>query len=89
MSTDEVAARLIVLEVFSTTALGLYLANSRNDPDYEKARAFLEDLKSAVQQHAERLPEKAQIGAKLYAQQLVDNLSSSVRDLRGEGGQSH
>jgi hypothetical protein len=38
ITNDEIAGRLVVLEVFVVTAFGLYLSNSRNDPDFSRRR---------------------------------------------------
>ena len=54
MSPDEIAAKLAVLEVFTMTAFGLYLANARNDPDYTKAAALLDHTRVAVSSLSQR-----------------------------------
>ena len=40
MSNEELAGRVCAIEVIAMMALGMYLANSRNDPDYQKAGAL-------------------------------------------------
>jgi hypothetical protein len=89
MTNDEISGRLCVLEVFSMTALGLYLANTRNDPDYGKAAALLQHLRDTVSSLANALPISARPAAESYADQLVARLSENLRTMRGEGGQSH
>lgn len=89
MTNDEIAGRLVALEVFSMTALGLYLANSRNDPDYSIATAFIDHLRAAISSNAAVLPPGAKSAAEQYADHLVKVLAENVRQLRGESGQSH
>jgi hypothetical protein len=89
MNQDEISARLIVLETFAMMALGLYLANSRNDPDYSKSEALLEDLRQASVANAAAAGSSVQTVAKQYANHLASILADNIRHLRGEGGQSH
>lgn len=89
MSNDEIAGRLHTLEHFAMAALGLYLANSRNDPDYSKATALLDYLRSSAVASSAKLSPGAQQAVKDYADHLVSELRANVRTLRGEGGQSH
>ena len=89
MNQDEVSARLIVLETFATMALGLYLANSRNDPDYSKSSALLEDLRLTSVSIAAAAGPSVQALAQRYADHLTSILAENIRHLRGEGGQSH
>lgn len=71
MKDGEVVGRLIALEVFSMTALGLYLANSRNDADYSKAAALLDFIRQSVSNSASPLPLDVQAEAAKYADYLV------------------
>jgi hypothetical protein len=64
MTNDEIAGRLIVLEAFSMTALSLYLANARNDPDFSKAKALLDHLRVSVSSLATALPPTARSGGR-------------------------
>ena len=89
MTETDIEARLIVLELFSMTAMGLYLANARNDPDYQKAKALLTWLCDAVAGETQQAPPPMQKAARDYAQHLTDRLRENLRALRGEGGQSH
>jgi hypothetical protein len=89
MHSDEVSARLIVLETFAMMALGLYLANSRNDPDYSKSSALLEDLRLTSVSNAAAAGPAVQAAAQQYADHLASILAQNIRHLRGEGGQSH
>jgi hypothetical protein len=89
MTNDEIVGRLAVLEVLSMTALGLYLANARNDPDHEKATALLDHTRTAVANLAAALPPETQAAARQYADQLLSNLAQNIRVLRGEGGPSN
>jgi hypothetical protein len=52
MNQNEIEGRLIVLEVFVITALALYLANSKNDPDYWKSTALLDHLRATSASNA-------------------------------------
>jgi hypothetical protein len=80
MTNDEIAGRLVVLEVFVVTAFGLYLSNSRNDPDFSKATALLDHTRAAVSSLATTLPPQAQSAARMNMlivgrQQLSDRMS--------------
>jgi hypothetical protein len=55
MPNEELSGQITALEVVAMTALGLYLANSRNDPDYQKAGALI-DMRQSVEQKAHDLP---------------------------------
>jgi hypothetical protein len=90
MNQDEVAARLIVLETFVMAAVGIYIANTRNDPDYSKAAAFIEHLKNtAISNAAALAPAPVQAAAQRYATHLAASLAENIRNLHGEGGVSH
>jgi hypothetical protein len=89
MSPDEIAGRLAALEVLTMTAFGLYLSNSRNDPDFSKAAALLDHTRAAVSSLAVALSPNAQRFANEYADHLLSVLAENLRTLRGEGGQSH
>jgi hypothetical protein len=83
MTDDEIAGRLVVLEVFATTAFGLYLSNARNDPDFSKATALLDHTRAAVSSLAATLPPQAQSAAHEYADHLLSVLAENLRNLRG------
>jgi hypothetical protein len=89
MTNDEVVGRLAVLEVLSMTALGLYLANTRNDPEYERAVAMIDHTRVAVANLAAAQPPEAQAVAKEYAEQLLGMLAQNIKMLRGKNGSSH
>jgi hypothetical protein len=89
MSNDEIAGRLHVLEHFVMAALGLYLADGREDPDYTRATALLDHLRGSAVASSVHLPLGAQQATQDYADHLVDFLIRGVRTLRGEGGQTH
>ncbi len=89
MTNDEIAGQFIVLEVFSMTALGLYLANASNDPDYSKSAAMIDYLRQFVSQKAITLPPSGKRAAESYAEYLLASLATNIRSLRGEVGQSH
>jgi hypothetical protein len=89
MNQDEISARLIVLETFAMMALGLYLANSRNDPDYSRSSALVEQLRQASVANAASAGPSVRTAAKQYADHLASILGDNIRGLRGEAGQSH
>jgi hypothetical protein len=89
MTNDEIAGRLVVLEAFSMTALGLYLANARNDPDFSKAAALLDHLKGTASSLAAGLPPTAKSAAETYADHLISVLTENLRSMRGEGTPPH
>lgn len=89
MTNDEIAARLLVLEAISSTALALYLANSRNDPDYSKAHALLGAIRQSIAQLATTSPPAAQMIAQQYGDHVLGMVEENLRALRGEGGRSH
>jgi hypothetical protein len=89
MTNDEMMGRIVVLEAFAMAALGLYLANSRNDPDFSKAAALLKHLKGAASSLAVGLPPTAKLAAEGYADHLVSVLTENLRAMRGEGAPPH
>jgi hypothetical protein len=89
MNQDETSGRLIVLETFAMMALGLYLANSRNDPDYSKSAALLEDLRQSSVSIASASGPAVKAAAQAYSEHLTSILAENLRNMRGEGGQSH
>jgi hypothetical protein len=89
MDQNEVSGRLIVLETFVMTALGLYLSNSRNDPDYSKAAGILEHLRETSSLVASASGPAVRTAAQTYSEHLTSVLAENLRSMRGEGGQSH
>jgi hypothetical protein len=89
VTSEEIAGRLIVLEVFLMTALGLYLANASNYPDYSKANEIINFLRRFVAQKAVALPKSARDAAESYAENLLADLTANIRILRAERDQSH
>ena len=87
MSNEELAGRVCALEVLAMTALGLYLANSRNDPDYQKAAGVIEHIRISIAENAKELPLAARTHAAGYGNRLLEVVSQNLRALRGEGGQ--
>jgi hypothetical protein len=87
MDIDELIARLSVVESFSMLALGLYLANSRNDPDYQKAGALLDHLEQLPHQMPLTPEQKAKAVA--HSRRLANEVRENLRVMRGEGGQAH
>ena len=89
MNEAETNGRLIVLEAFVMMSLGLYLANSKNDPDYSKAAALLDHLRQTSTSIAATYPLAVQEAARKYSDDLTTVLAENLRQIRGEGGQSH
>ena len=89
MTNDEIAGRLVVLEVFAMTAFGLYLSNSRNDPDFSKAKELLDNTRAAVSSLANTLSPQAQSAAHVYANHLLSVLADNLKNLRGEGDRTN
>jgi hypothetical protein len=86
MTTDELAGRITAVEVIAMMALGLYLANSRTDPDYQKAGALLAHMRTSIKDQAAGLSPAAQKCATQYGDLLLEAVSQNLRSLRGEGG---
>jgi hypothetical protein len=85
MTNDRMLGRLKVLEVFSLTALGLYLANASNDPDYSKATAVLDYIRRSVSA-VPGLSSEAAEEANKYADELTGLIAANLRTMRAETG---
>ena len=83
MSADQLAGRLCALEVIALTALGMYLSNSKNDP--EKVDAVMERLRGLIAVNAAELSHGARSYAIQYGNALLDMVSANLQALRGEG----
>lgn len=86
---DEITGRLVVLGAFVMTALGLYLANPRNDPDFSKAAALLDHMRASVSALSSALPPTAKCAPEGYADDLISVLTENLRAMRGEGAPPH
>jgi hypothetical protein len=60
MSNDEIVGRIAALEVIAMTALGLHLANARNDPDHQRSGVLLATMRDALRTQEATLPTEAQ-----------------------------
>ena len=88
MTGDEVSARLIVLEVFSTLALGILLANAPNDSDFSKARALLDHVRQTVA--GSRFQSEAEKSAAMtYVESLLRQAAENLPQMRGQPGTRH
>jgi hypothetical protein len=87
MSNEELMGRIAALEVIAMTSLGLCVANVRNDPDYQKARALLATMRDALNTQAATLPNEARDHASSYGNHLLDAVAKNLRVLRGEVSQ--
>jgi hypothetical protein len=85
MTNERMYGRLKVLEVFSLTALGLYLANASNDPDYSKATAVLDYIRGSVSTIPGLSSEAAEEAHK-YANELTGLIAANLRVMRAEIG---
>lgn len=83
---DDIAdlkGRLVALEAFALTSLGLYLSNSRNDPGFEKARALLDFIRQTAAQEAEALDPDARRAALHHSDDLASRVLENLRLLHG------
>jgi hypothetical protein len=80
MSNEELVGRIAALEVIAMTALGLHLANARNDPDYQKS--LLANLRDALTTQAASLPAAAQKHATSFGKHLLDAVARNLQALR-------
>jgi hypothetical protein len=83
VSNEELSGRMMTLEVIAITALGLYIANSRNDPDLTLARGLLDHLRNMIDQKARELPDAAALSARSYSDELLSQVLESLNVLRG------
>jgi len=86
MSNEELAGRVVALEVISMTALGLYLANAKNDPDGSRTKAIFQALRSAISAHAQTLPPETRSHAIKYGDALLDQVEQNLPALVGHTG---
>jgi hypothetical protein len=84
MSNEELVGRIAALEVIAMTALGLQLANVRNDPDYQKSGALLASMRDALNTQAATLPAEAQKHVTSFGNHLLDAVANNLRFLRGD-----
>ena len=85
---SELEGQIAVLEVVNVVTLGLYLANTKNDPNFERARALLDFIRDfALKKTAEDLPSpEARQAAARYTDSLLSQVLESVPHLRGSNG---
>ena len=81
MSNEEMMGRIAALEVIAMTALGLHLANIRNDPDHQKSGAVLATMRDALRTQAATLPTEAQKHTICYGDHLLDAVGQLYRGL--------
>jgi hypothetical protein len=67
MSNEEMVGRMAAL-----TALGLHLANTRNDPDHRRSGVLLATMRDALRTQAATLPTEAQKHTMCYGNHLLD-----------------
>jgi hypothetical protein len=86
MTQDEIAGRLVALEVVSLTALvGTHLANTPKDADRSMAAAALANhIRKMVAKEAASLPPDIQVAARHYTDQLTLTLAKNLAPSRDE-----
>ena len=84
MSIDELTGRMVALEVIAMTALGMYLANSENDPDMALSRGVLDHMRELIAVKAEELSEVGRVAAIHYADDLLSQVLENLPGLRGK-----
>ena len=82
MSNEEMVGRMAALEVIAMTALGLHLANIRNDPDHQKSGVLLATMRDALRTQAATLPTEAQKHTICYGNHLLDAVAQNLSGLR-------
>jgi hypothetical protein len=85
MTDEEVRGRLVVLEVFSMSALGIIFAlvTARDDPKHEKTIATLDGLKATAKRRLNEAGDPAIIEpGELYLDELLSELSGNLGVLR-------
>jgi hypothetical protein len=87
MSNEEMVGRMAALEVIAMTALGLHLANTRNDPDHRRSGVLLATMRDALRTQAATLPTEAQKHTMCYGNHLLDAVRANLSRLRGEDSQ--
>ena len=87
MSNEELVGRMAALEVIAMTALGLHLANGRDDPDYQKSGQLLASMREALETQASTLPVEAQKYATGYGNYLLDAVARKLPFPRGDNSQ--
>ena len=83
MTKEEMLGRMLVLEVIATTSLGLYLANSRNDPDMSKARDLLDFMRQMITSKSSDLSKSGANAANRYADELLSQALENLPRMRG------
>ena len=86
MTNDELAGRLLAVETIAMTALGLYLSNNRNDPDFQKSAALIEGIREAIAGNSRRLSNAAADHAISSGEELLAAVAENLRPLRGHSG---
>jgi hypothetical protein len=76
MSNEEMVGRMAAL-----TALGLHLANTRNDPDHRRSGVLLATMRDALRTQAATLPTEAQKHTMCYGNHLLDAVGQIYRGL--------
>ena len=83
---EELKGCLLANETIAMMALGMYLGNVKNDPDYEKAQAAIEHMRSAIRTDARKLSPAARNSAESHGEHLLSVVIENLRSLRGKSG---
>lgn len=84
MTNDEIKGRLLVLETFTMTTLGLYLASLSDDANVERAKAILSYLRGVSRSLADDVSDGTRAVVESYSDHLAGLVSDNLRILRGE-----
>jgi hypothetical protein len=87
MTNEEVRGRLVVLEVFSMTALGLiFTLTGSTDPGHQKAIAVLNALQNATKKRLGEENDAAIVApGESYLDELLSELSENLGLMRPKG----
>ena len=79
----QLTGRLQAVETLAVASLGLYLANSSNDPDFSKSRSLLDFIRNFSNAKANDLEPEAADAARHHADDLLSQVLENLRLLRG------
>jgi len=83
VTSDEIAGRLIVLETFAMTALGLCLATGSADSGFKRAHMLLEHLKGTIRSLGAGVSPEVKKAAEGYGGYLIDLVSKNLKVIEG------
>jgi hypothetical protein len=83
MANERLIVRIAVLENLCVAALGLYLANVRNDPDFSKSYALLDALQQDGEGGIAHFPEPTRTEGAAVLRDLLNRVRQSLPRLHG------